>query len=411
MGRWLRSRCGGWVGFSAAVTVAAVLAIARLPGETGRSDLATILVERSDFLIAHFEAGEIRAAKDEKVISPRVHAQLKIIHLWPEGERVAVGDLILQFDRAEFADMVKDEASELEKARADLEQGLANQEQKRAELEMGIEQKRASVELAKINLQKAEYTSALEKEERQLILEQAERAVKQAQESFEGQKIINRVERANLELHISHYEKRYDKALKDYDRLSVYASKPGIIVYERIRKRGTDRWGKVTKGDVVWGGKSLLSLPDLSTMQVVSQVGEMDVTRVQVGQKALIRLEAFPGPIFHGEVSAVAPMAHEQEDAANIHVFEMVVDIEEQDERLYPGMSASIEIILETIPGVITIPLSAVRGEETPMVYKSIGDRFEPVNVDLGRQNGVSAVVNSGLREGDIIALEAVSLP
>ena len=401
---------------AAAVALAVVAAggILALSGtRKGEGEAAgTVAVDRGEFRVSHFEAGEIRARKDEKILAPEVHGRLKITYLWPEGEKVEIGDLILAFDRSELEAEVKEEAGELEKARADRQKGLANQEQVLAELAVKIETADAALELARINLQRSEYATPIVREERKIELARAQRAVTEARENLEARRIVNRVERANLDLRVSHHEKRYDKARKDFDRLTVYARLPGIVVYETIRKRGTSRRGKVTEGDVVWGGTSLLSLPDLREMQVVSQIGEMDVTRVKPGQKALIRLEAFPGPVFHGKVTEVAPMAGEVEDAPNVHVFEMVVDIEEQDDRLYPGMSAAVEIILQSIPDVVRVPLSAVRREQgRALVWRSGSGGFTPVEVAAGPFNGTEIVIESGLEAGDVVALDAASVP
>ena len=404
-----RGRC---IAAAAGALLVAVIAFSWVDLGDGGSAKATPthVIERGIFRLSHFEAGEIRAAEDEKVVSPEVHAQLKITYLWPEGEKVEIGDLILRFDRSEIAEWVKNEADQLEKAMADRDKMIANQEQGLADLATQIEQAKAAVELAGLSLQRAEYAMPILKEERLISLAQAERKVAQSAENLQARKIVNRVERANLELRISHHEKRYDKARKDYDRLTVFANRPGIVVYEVIRKRGTDRRGKVTKGDVVWGGTSLLSLPDLSAMQVVSQVGEMDVTVVQPGQRALIRLEAFPGPVFHGEVRSVAPIATEVEDAPNVQVFEMVIDIEEEDDRLYPGMSASVEIIAASVPDVLLVPLSAVRKDDgSDVVYRLRDGEFTPVQVILGHRNATEAEVESGLAEGDLVAVTASS--
>ena len=83
-----------------------------------------------------------------------------------------------------------------------------------------------------------------------------------------------------------------------------------------------------------------MDLPDLSKMQVRCLVGEMDIKRMRLGQEVSIRLEAFAGPVFHGKISNLAPMATPQPEAREIRVFEMFIDIDEQDERLKPGMSA-----------------------------------------------------------------------
>ena len=162
---------------------------------------------------------------------------------------------------------------------------------------------------------------------------------------------------------------------------------------------------------MVWGGTSLVSLPELDSMQVYTQVGEMDVQLVKPGQRALIRLEAFPGPVFHGVVRHVSPMANELEYAPNVRVFEMVVDIIEQDERLYPGMSASVEVVIETVPEALTIPLGALRRrQDRTLVYRETEDGFEVVDVTPGADNGIEIVIEEGLSEGDVISLTDLGL-
>lgn len=412
--RWRDISKTRWGALSAlGLLVLVALAAARVLLTSSSSALtATFAVERRELRVSHFEAGEIRAARAEQVTAPRVRGELKIVYLWPEGERVEVDGLVLQFDRAEAAKRVKDEAGNLEQAQADMTKALTEQERRYADLEMQVEQRKAALELARIQVQKAEYASPVEQEQRQIRLEQAERALTEARETLKAREIVNRVERANIELRITHRQRRYDRAKRDHDRLSVHATRPGIVVYEKIRKRGSGQRGKVTEGDVVWGGIALLSLPDLSTMQAYTQVGEMDVEKVKVGQEALVRLEAYAGPIFRGHVSSVAPMAREDEDAPNVQIFEMTVDIDDQDDRLYPGMSASVEIITETLSDALVVPLSAVAIHEgQALVYRREGRKLKPIEVSLGSDNGIDVVVESGLEEGDLISLAGPRIP
>ena len=95
-------------------------------------------------------------------------------------------------------------------------------------------------------------------------------------------------------------------------------------------------------------------------------------------------------------------MASEMEEAPNIHIFEVVIDIDERDDRLYPGMSAAVEIIVESFPDALFIPLSAVRlAEGGAVVYRARGSSSDPVEVTLGKRNNVSVLVESGLEECD----------
>jgi len=401
-----------WIALGAAVILAGVvLASGALSPSKAENTAVTITVTRSDFQVTHVEAGEIRAAKDEKIVAPRVRGQLKIVHLYPEGARVEVGDLILQFDREQHAQEVKDNAGKLEQVKEDLRKTLAQQDRKRAELIMQVAQSTASRDLARISLTKSEFGSPIEREEAKIKVENSERAVTQAKANVEAQQIIDRVELANRQLRIAHRQKDYDRSLSDYGRLSVRATRPGIIVYEKIRKRGTNRRGKVTEGDVVWGGTSLLALPELDSMQVYTQVGEMDVQKVKPGQPAMIRLEAFPGPVFAGVVRDVSPMANELEYAPNVQVFDMVVDITEQDERLYPGMSASVQVVIESIPEALAIPLSTIfRHQGRTYVYSRTEKGFEATDVTVGSENGLDVVIVDGLSEGDVISLTDLGL-
>jgi hypothetical protein len=96
-----------------AVLTIIVVASGTLSPSRKEQSVATIAVSRGDFQVTHLEAGEIRAARDEKVVAPRVRGQLKIVQLYPEGARVDVGDLILMFDRETHGQEVKDNAGQL----------------------------------------------------------------------------------------------------------------------------------------------------------------------------------------------------------------------------------------------------------------------------------------------------------
>ena len=323
-------------------------------------DLVNAIVTRGEFHVTHYESGEIKAAGGEIVSSPRIGGRLKIVHLWPEGETVDVGDLILQFDPAEFERKMLDREGRLEQASSDFEKAQAQRGQELSNIKRKIQQQEAQRDLATLNQQRQEFASNIDRERGKINLEKAARSLEEARQESIAQEVINRVDLNKHELSIDRNQRRYDSARRDYDRTSVYAVKPGIVVYRKIWKPGTDQESKVAVGDQVWSGKPLLDIPDLSKMQVRCLIGEMDIERVRIGQGANIRLEAFPGPVFSGVTSELATMASPQPGAPDIQVFELVIDIDEQDDRLKPGMSAEVEIILEVVPDVLSIPLTAL---------------------------------------------------
>ena len=370
-------------------------------------DLPTAEVVRGDFAVTHFEGGEVRAASGEVVASPRIGGRLKIVHLWPEGEHVDVGDLILQFDPAEFEREMLDREGRLEQAHSDFAKAKAERGQRLADIKRNIQQRQAELKLAALNRERQEFASIIDQEQGHIKLQKARRAVAEARQESIAQEVVNRVDFRKHELNIARRQERYQRARRDYERTSIRAEKPGIVVYRKIWKPGTDEDGKVAVGDQVWGGRALLDIPDLNKMQVLCLIGEMDIERMHVGQRAYIRLEAFPGPVFNGVVSGLAPMASPQPGAPDIQVFELVIDIDEQDERLKPGMSAEVEIVLETIPEALSVPLNALFEREDGLVaFRLANGKFAEVPVVIGHKNATAAVVASGLAAGDVVALQ-----
>ena len=258
------------------------------------SDLPTAEVVRGDFAVTHVEGGEVRAASGEVVASPRIGGRLKIIHLWPEGEQVDVGDLILQFDPAEFEREMLDREGQLEQAHSDFTKAKAEREQRLADIKRKIQQRQAELKLATLNQERQQFASTIDQEQGRINLAKTRHSVAEARQESIAQEVVNRVDFRKHELNIARRQSRYERARRDHERTSIYATKPGIVVYRKIWKPGTDEESKVAVGDQVWGGRALLEIPDLRKMQVLCLIGEMDIERVRVGQRAYIRLEAFP---------------------------------------------------------------------------------------------------------------------
>lgn len=370
------------------------------------ADFPTVTLALGSFPVTQTEGGEIRAASGEQISSPRIGGRLKIVYLFPEGDQVDIGQLVLAFDPAEFEREMLDREGRLEQAQAELARATAEMNQTMADVKRQIEQRQAELQLARLSAQRAEFSSPIDLQRAKIQTEKAERALAESREDSIAQEVVNRVDLSKYKFEIDEQERRYSRAKADFERTSIFAARPGIVVYRKIWKPGTDGESKVTVGDQVWGGQPLLDIPDLSKMEVLCLVGEVDVKRMEPGQPVFIRMEAFPGPVWHGTVARLAPMATPQPGAPTVHVFEVIIDIDEQDPRLKPGMSAEVEVVVETVPDVLSLPLDAIFSVGGRQVaYRRHGRGFEPVPVKLGRQSATAAVIDSGLAVGDVVAL------
>ena len=387
--------------------------------------VASFPVQQGEFVITlNLKGGELEATKAEQINAPNVRGQLKITKLFPEGEVVEVGDLIIEFDRVEFEKKVTEESQQLEAARGELEKTIANQAVELARQKADIENKEAALRLAQLQVEKMKFESFIDKEEAGLRAKQAQLALGQAHTQFKAQAIVDSVELRKQELRVAEQERDFERSEKDLANLSVLAENPGLVVYEKIWKGS--RPEKIRVGDEPWGGATLVTLPDLSLMRVKTWVNEVDVDKINVGRAVNIRLDALPGPVFHGKVTSVASLGREKEGDKNVKVFDIEVEIEEQDTRLKPGMTAASEVVIKTLPERPEVDADAVSEPEEgataelPLyipidaVFEKNGrthvfriDSGKPVEqeVVLGDRNDNYVVVIEGLGGNDRVTL------
>jgi HlyD family secretion protein len=268
----------------------------------------------------------------------------------------------------------------------------------------------------------------VQKEEAEIEARKAGLSNEQALEKLESQKIINGAEVKKRQLEIERKERELVKARKELASTTINAEKPGLVVYGKVWKG--ERPEKIRVGDEVWGGVNVISLPDLSHMQVKTYVNEVDVDKLDTGQVASIKLDALPEPNFIGKIKSIASLGREKEGEKNVKVFDVVLEIEGKDNRLKPGMSATCEVIIETIPPkpqarpdsiqpvatdeIVTetapmplyIPLDAVFEKSgRTLVYLIVDGQAEAREVTLGKKNEDFVVIAKGLGPDDRIAL------
>lgn len=393
--------------------------------------LTSLPVMQGEFLISlKLKGGELEAIKSEQITAPQVNGNLKIVKLWPEGEKVEIGNLVIQFDPTEFVKRVTEATQALEASNASLETTKANQQVEISRQEADIENQKAQVRLAQLTVEKMKFEASIQKAEAELNARRAELSLGQAHKKLEAQKVVNAAEMKKNELDVAQKQRELEKAQKDLSSLDVHAEKPGIVVYQKIWKGGLE---KIRVGDDVWGGASLITLPDLARMQVKALVNEVDVDKLKVGQRAVIKLDALPELTFHGAITSIASLGHEKEGEKNVKVFDVNLAIDEEDNRLKPGMTAACDVVVETIPppqpetpGAVKnetaveaspadlplfIPLDAVFEKDgKTLVYRLNNGKAEEREVKLGKKNEDYVIVEEGLSADDRITLRNPSL-
>ena len=181
-------------------------------------------------------------------------------------------------------------------------------------------------------------------------------------ETLYAQKLISKQEieqiEASYELAISQVEQARAALLSREDELSktrLVAPKYGIVTSL------TKEEGEMALGGMFNPGV-LMTIADLSFMEVLVDVNENDVVTINIGDTTEIEIDAFPDTVFYGTVNEIAHTAKNLNMGSQQQVtnFKVKVKILEPPKRIRPGMSSTVNIISETIKNTISIPIQAL---------------------------------------------------
>jgi len=368
------------------------------------SSLPSVAVRSGEFIIDLKEPGKLRAENSVTISAPPARVNLQIIDLTPEGTRVKEGDLLVQFDTTELKQQLDDQIAELDIAKSNLLRSRASMSSHMASLQSSLENSRASYRLAELRLEQMKFEADVKVEEGRLSLRQSEISLKQSEAEITAQLQIDSADVRSLELKVKQAEFDIQKTRLDLARLRMTAPGTGLVVYKEIWRGG--EMSKIKIGDTPWRGAALIELPDLSLMQVATSVSEVDFSKVKVGQKVDIKLDAYPDPTFHGEVIDVAVLAHAEEGQSEAKLFDVVVRVDGSDPMLRPGMSATATIIVDRLENKLFVPIESVFDKGGRMVvFATDNGSFEERTVTLGARNDNFVVIEDGVREGERVAL------
>jgi membrane fusion protein, copper/silver efflux system len=152
----------------------------------------------------------------------------------------------------------------------------------------------------------------------------------------------------------------------------------------------------VRQGMTVNAGQTLAQVSGLTTVWLNAAVPEAQAGQVRVGAAARAELAAFPGETFTGQVIAILPSAQ-----ADSRTLTARIELQNPGGRFKPGMFATVHLGGEASPALF-IPSEAVirTGKRAVVMVAGDGGRFQPVEVQLGREEGDRTEILAGLNEG-----------
>lgn len=359
------------------------------------------VVRRGEFRSTLLLTGELRAARAVDLIVPRTPRwRLQLKWMVDDGTAVDAGEPVVEFDSSEFT-------SDLEEKKLSLREQENELVRLRAEGEVNLAEKGYAIESRQVALAKAriaadvprELLPGSEYEEKQLELRRAELELAKAEEDLEAARAEHEAELAMKRIEIERARREIEAAERAVDAVTITAPEAGIFVVEEHRWEGR----KIQEGDMVFAGQTVARLPDLATMEVDARLSDVDDGRVEPGMDAACTLDAYPETTYPCRVTSVAPVARESNRASLLRFFDVRLELLEDDpERMRPGMSVKVEVVEEERSGVLLAPRRALDETADPPVARLRGGGV--AEVELGPCDAHDCVVLDGLSDGQELA-------
>ena len=202
-------------------------------------------------------------------------------------------------------------------------------------------------------------------------------------------------------------EARLKKVKDQLAKTTIVAPAPGMVVYDL----GGVRWGQqviIEAGATVRHQQNLFKLPDMSEMNVKVKLHESVVKQTAIGAQAYVTIDAYPKERLTGRVTKIAVMPDRGQMWLNpgLKTYVTEVTLDRTPEGLKPGMSAQVEILVDTREAVLQVPVSAVfvdKGFQVVYVKTPMGLDTRRVEVGLSNQRVVE--ICKDLKEGEEVYL------
>lgn len=253
-------------------------------------------------------------------------------------------------------------------------------------------------------------------------LSQAELNVKSALREYkrledlyqQGAVSLQQVEHAKTQLSIALTQRREAR-----DTLSNQSSY--ISIRSPISGTVTEKF--VEEGELVMMGAPVFEISDIGILKIEADIDETDIGHVQVGQKVLITMDAYPDKTFHGKVAKIAPKASEMKELGTMaeqksalqyevqtRTFKVEIEpVGEYASLLKAGLSADVEIVYKEKKNVLSVPKEALVEENGRFyVFTLASPKVSKKKVKVGMQNTEFAEILEGLSEENAVVVEGV---
>ena len=405
-------------------------------------------VQFAEFKLELIEPGEIESAENIEIkseVRSRSYSGVSILEIVPEGSLVKKGDFLVRLDDASLQkDLLRQRISvhqakaTLVKATADVEAAkLSLQEYLSGSFRESEEELESAEFVAKENLRRAEeyllyskklaakgYVSEAQLEADQFAVEKAGKELDLAQTKLEVLRTHSRKAKVNeLNADIMTAEARLQSAENSYqlektqeseieeqiEKCKIFSPADGEVTYANKNNSGTSEGILIEEGKLIREKQTIIRLPNASLLRVRAKVNENRIEQVRPGMDCSILIDAMRDVQLKGKVESLSeyPIPSASRYTSHIKEYGTEIVISDPPPGVRTGMTAKVTIKSEQIDRALQIPLTSIFRIEGE-TFCLVGNEFDEMqlrSIEIGSHNMTMAVVNSGLKEGELVVL------
>ena len=377
-----------------------------LGGSSESNTNLTAKVKKGDFVSEVVTSGEAQSNSLQKIKGPsnlrkfRLR-EVKIQDLIPEGTIVSKGDYIARLDPSGVNEQIID-------AKLNLETAISKYTQQQLDTTLSLKQERNSIkdltfsmEETELELKQSIYEPPATIKKLEINLEKLKRDLKEKKVNY---KIKKRQANAKM-VEVGAEVSKNRKKLKDLNELlksfTIFSDGEGMLTYHK-EWNGNKR--KVGSSIYQWE-QTIATLPNLTKMESKTYANEVDIRRIKKGLKVIVGFDAFPDLTLPGVVTEVANVGTKKK-GSDIKLFQVMIELEETNDNVRPGMTTSNTIITNEVKEVLTVPIESIFSKDSiSYVYAKSGFSISKKQVELGDSNNDEVIILKGLSEKDVVYL------
>ncbi len=275
--------------------------------------IPTAKAKFGDVVIKAYARGELRAARSVTLVAPNLFSTVQVTRIAPMGSFAREKDLVVEFDDSERRAQLDETELEVQQTEESIKQAESDLAIRNNQDQVDLLHARYAVRRAELDVKTNPILSEIDAKKNLLELDEAKRRLVQLQSD-----VKSRQEQAEAQIDSMREQRRRSliDVLREKQRIAqskMLAPMAGLVAVRQNRAQDFYFPGMqlpdIHEGDTLRPGIPVADILDLSELEVLSRVGEIDRANLHEGQEVSITLDSLPDKKFRGTIKTMSGMA------------------------------------------------------------------------------------------------------